>query len=72
MTGIGSLFGIHFTEERIVDHRSVLRADRAMQGKLFTGLLNEGILMQTKAAGALCSLTTQTEKSTLWWMRPEG
>ena len=54
VTGVGSLFGVHFTEERIVDHRSVLRADRAMQQqKLFTGLLNEGILMQTKAAGCV-------------------
>ena len=61
VTGVGSLFGIHFTEERIVDYRSVLRADRDMQGKLFAGLLNEGILMQTKAAGALCSLTTEAE-----------
>ena len=65
VTGVGSLFGIHFTEERIVDYRSVLRADRDMQGKLFTALLNEGILMQTKAAGALCSLTTETEIDTL-------
>ena len=61
VTGVGSLFGIHFTEERIVDYRSVLRSDREMQGKLFAGLLNEGILMQTKAAGALCSLTTERE-----------
>ena len=61
VTGVGSLFGIHFTEERIADYRSVLRADREMQGKLFTGLLNEGILMQSKAAGALCSLTTEAE-----------
>ena len=61
VTGIGSLFGIHFTEEPIIDYRSVLRADREMQQKLFTGLLNEGILMQTKSAGALCSLTTETE-----------
>ena len=51
VTGVGSLFGVHFTEERIADYRSVLRADRDMQQKLFTGLLNEGILMQTKAAG---------------------
>ena len=72
VTGVGSLFGIHFTEERIVDYRSVLRADREMQGKLFAGLLNEGILMQTKAAGALCSLTTETEIDTPWWMRHGG
>ena len=39
----------------------MLRADRAMQQKLFTGLLNEGILMQSKAAGALCSLTTEAD-----------
>lgn len=61
VTGVGSLFGIHFTKERIVDYRSVLHADRAMQQKLFTGLLNEGILMQTKSAGSLCTLTTETE-----------
>ncbi len=65
VTGIGSLFGVHFTGERIVDYRSVLRADREMQQKLFTGLLNEGILMQTKAAGALCSLTTDSEVDAL-------
>ncbi len=61
VTGVGSLFGIHFTDEEIVDYRSVLRGDQGMQKKLFTGLLNEGILMQTKAAGCLCSLTTEAE-----------
>lgn len=61
VTGIGSLFGIHFTEEEIINYRSVLRGDQAMQKKLFTGLLNEGILTQTKAAGSLCALTTEAE-----------
>jgi glutamate-1-semialdehyde 2,1-aminomutase len=61
VTGIGSLFGIHFTGEEITNYRSVLRGDQAMQKKLFTGLLNEGILMQTKAAGCLSALTTEAE-----------
>ena len=58
VTGIGSLFGIHFTSERIRDYRTVARADQTMRKAMFTGLLNEGILLQTGAAGALNSLTT--------------
>ena len=58
VTGIGSLFGIHFTSEQIRDYRSVVRADQTMRKALFTGLLNEGILLQTGTAGAMNSLTT--------------
>ena len=61
VTGIGSLFGIHFTEEEIVDYRNVIRADSQMRRALFTGLLNEGILLQTGTAGALNTLTTESE-----------
>ncbi len=65
VTGIGSLFGIHFTSEEIRDYRSVIRSDQMMRKALFTGLLNEGILLQTGAAGAMNSLTTTTEIDTL-------
>lgn len=61
VTGIGSLFGIHFTNENIVDYRSVLRGDSNKRANLFKALLEEGILMQTKTAGALCTLTTPRE-----------
>ena len=61
VTGIGSLFGIHFTNEDIVDYRSVLRGDSNKRTNLFKALLEEGILMQTKTAGALCTLTTPRE-----------
>ena len=61
VTGVGSLFGIHFTDEAIVDYRSVLRGDREMQQRLFIGLLNEGILLQAKSAGSLCALTTEAD-----------
>ena len=57
VTGLGSLFGIHFTSEDIRDYRSVVRSDQTMRKALFTGLLNEGILLQTGAAGAMNSLT---------------
>ena len=65
VTGIGSLFGIHFTAEEITDYRSVVRGDQTMRRALFTGLLNEGILLQTATAGAMNSLTTSTEIDTL-------
>lgn len=65
VTGIGSLFGIHFTAEEITDYRSVVRGDQAMRRAVFTGLLNEGVLLQTGTAGAMNSLTTSDEIDTL-------
>ncbi len=65
VTGIASLFGIHFTPEEISDYRSVLRGNREMRKAMFTGLLNEGVLLQTGAAGALSALTTDEEIDTL-------
>ena len=65
VTGIGSLFGIHFTSEEIVDYRNVIRSDGQMRRALFTGLLNEGILLQTGAGGSLNTLTTEAEVDTL-------
>ncbi len=65
VTGIGSLFGIHFTSEKIVDYRSVVRSDQLMGKALFTGLLNEGVLLQTGAAGALNALTAEADVNVL-------
>lgn len=61
VTGIGSLFGINFTNQEIVDYRSVVGGDHAMQKALFIGLLNEGILLNTGAGGALNILSTEFE-----------
>ena len=61
VTGIGSLFGIHFTSEEIRDYRGVVRSNQTMRRALFMGLLNEGVLLQTGAAGALTTLTTESE-----------
>ena len=61
VTGIGSLFGIHFTAEQIRDYRTVVNSDQTMRRALFTGLLNEGALLQSGAAGAMNALTTSAE-----------
>ena len=65
VTGIGSLFGIHFTPEEIVDYRSVLTGDGEMSRALFMGLLNEGVLVQGKCASAVNALTTDSEVDAL-------
>ena len=65
VTGVASLFGIHFTSEDITDYRSVVRGDRETKKALFTGLLNEGILLQSGCGGALNTLTTEDEIDTL-------
>ena len=61
VTGIASLFGVHFASEDVVDYRSMLRGDQAMKGVLFMGLLNEGVLLSSRAAGALTTVTTEAE-----------
>ena len=65
VTGVGSLFGIHFTSEEITDYRTVVRGDQSMRQALFVGLLNEGILLQGGTAGAMNSLTSEADIDTL-------
>ena len=59
VTGIASFFGIHFTDAPVTDYRSMLAGDQWMTKALFTGLLNEGILLQQSCAGSLSTLTTE-------------
>jgi glutamate-1-semialdehyde 2,1-aminomutase len=59
VTGIASFFGIHFTDGPVTDYRSMLAGDQQMTKALFTGLLNEGILLQQSCAGSLSTLTTE-------------
>jgi glutamate-1-semialdehyde 2,1-aminomutase len=65
VTGIASLFGIHFNARPIKSYRDVIADDAEMTKGLYTGLLNEGILLQTTCAGALGVMTTDTELDTL-------
>jgi glutamate-1-semialdehyde 2,1-aminomutase len=65
VTGVASLFGIHFNSRPIRSYRDVIADDAEMTKGLYTGLLNEGILLQTTCAGALGVMTTDTEVDTL-------
>jgi hypothetical protein len=58
-------FGVHFTPRPIRNYRDVIAADAEMTRAVFTGLLNEGILLQTACAGSLGIMTTETEIDTL-------
>ena len=65
VTGVASLFAIHFNARPIRSYRDVVLDDAEMTRGLYTGLLNEGVLLQTSCAGALGVMTTETEVDTL-------
>jgi len=55
VTGLGSLFCLHWTSEPVTDYRSSRPRDLDMPMRVFLGLLNEGILLTQRGLGA-CSL----------------
>jgi glutamate-1-semialdehyde 2,1-aminomutase len=55
VTGVGSLFWLHWTPETLTDYRSTRPKDAEMPQRVFMGMLNEGILMTQRGLGA-CSL----------------
>jgi glutamate-1-semialdehyde 2,1-aminomutase len=55
VTGIGSLFWLHWTKKRLRDCRSAQPADAEKPARVFMGLVNEGILISQRGLGA-CSL----------------
>ena len=65
ITGITSLFGIHFSARPIRNYRDMVAGDQALRKALFIGLLNEGVLLQTSCAGALGTMTGDVEIDTL-------
>ena len=61
VTGIGSLFCLHWTSEQIVDYRTSRAKDTAMSMKIFLGLLNEGILLTQRGLGAISLAMTEED-----------
>jgi glutamate-1-semialdehyde 2,1-aminomutase len=55
VTGVGSLFWLHWTTETLTDYRSTRPRDPDAALRVFLGLLNEGILLTQRGLGA-CSL----------------
>jgi glutamate-1-semialdehyde 2,1-aminomutase len=53
VTGIGSLFCLHWTAGEITDYRSTRPKDAEAPLRVFLGLLNEGILLTQRGMGAI-------------------
>ena len=64
VTGLGSLFGIHFQDEDIVGYRDIAREDSAFRHNVFLGLLNEGILIAPNLVGAISTVLGEHEVDT--------
>ena len=61
VTGLGSLFGIHFTDDTLVGYRDIAKADSAFRHNVFLGLLNEGIMMAPNLVGAVSTVIGEPE-----------
>ena len=61
VTGVGSLFNIHFTSVPVRDHRSMRTSNPRLLRELFLGLLNHGVLMAPRAMGAISTPMTQDD-----------
>jgi glutamate-1-semialdehyde 2,1-aminomutase len=55
ITGVGSLFCLHWTRARLGDYRSSRPTDPEAPLRVFMGLLNEGVLLSQRGLGC-CSL----------------
>jgi len=60
VTGVGSLFWLHWTTETLTDYRSTRPKDTEVALRVFVGLINEGILLTQRGLGA-CSLAMNDE-----------
>ncbi|MGH7312330.1 MAG: aspartate aminotransferase family protein [Candidatus Rokuibacteriota bacterium] len=60
VSGIGSLFCLHWTSGSLTDYRSSRPKDPETPMRVFMGLLNEGILLSQRGLGA-CSLAMTEE-----------
>ncbi|MBI4628702.1 MAG: aspartate aminotransferase family protein [Candidatus Rokubacteria bacterium] len=60
VSGVGSLFCLHWTTEPLTDYRSSRPKDAEQPLRMFVGLLNEGILLTQRGLGA-CSLPMTDE-----------
>lgn len=77
VTGLGSLFGIHFVPHPVKSYRDVVLGDKSLKELVFFGLLNEGIFVSSRLTGALSTPMTDRDvdafvegfKNTLYRLR---
>ena len=61
VTGLGSLFGIHFTESQVRGYRDVATGNSSLRNQVFLGMMNEGFLTASNLVGALSTAITRAE-----------
>lgn len=61
VTGLGSLFGIHFTDRPVRGYRDVATVNARLRDAVFLGLMNEGILTAPNLVGALSTVISEGE-----------
>ena len=64
VTGLGSLFALHFTSQPVRSYRDTLTVDPALRHRVFLGLLNEGVLCSSHLLGALSTPMGEAEVDT--------
>ena len=61
VTGLGSLFGIHFTDTKIGNYRDITAENTQLRDRVFLGLMNENILMAPNLVGAISTATSNAD-----------
>jgi len=61
VTGLGSLFGIHFVDGEVRSYRDVATGNSGLRHQIFLGLMNEGFLTASNLVGGLSTEISETE-----------
>lgn len=61
VTGLGSLFGIHFTDGPVNNYRDIANGNHDLRDRMFLGLLNEGIMMASNLMGSISTAINRTD-----------
>ena len=61
VTGVGSLFGIHFIDRPVTTWRDVAGANKDLRQQVFWGLMNEGVLFTPSLVGCVSSPMGESE-----------
>ena len=64
ITGVGSLFGVHLTDQPVQSYRDAQTADGDLRHQIFLGMLNEGIVMDPRGVGCLSTAIGDREIQT--------
>jgi glutamate-1-semialdehyde 2,1-aminomutase len=61
ITGLGSLFAVHLTEEPVRSYRDTLKTRTDLRHQIFLGLYNEGVLIDPRGVGNLSTVLGDAE-----------